>query len=162
MDGRGGATPITVCLVVREGKVLLIRRKKPPFEGLLSLPGGKIGFGETVRESAERELLEETGMEARLSRHAFFVEEHLTEGGRITGHFLIHVCELQAEPGEGPGKGEYEPVWVGLDELGAMEKDITPSDIRMIRAAFEGKKGAFRSLIEKKGGLYVQKEFREI
>jgi 8-oxo-dGTP diphosphatase len=58
-----------VCLrrsAAGEPEVLLIRRGKPPREGEWSLPGGRIGPGEPVRTAALRELLEETGVEARL------------------------------------------------------------------------------------------------
>ena len=47
-------------------EVLLIRRGKPPREGEWSLPGGRIERGEPVRDAALRELVEETGVEARL------------------------------------------------------------------------------------------------
>lgn len=42
--------------------VLLIRRKNPPFQGKWALPGGFIEEDETLKESARRELKEETGV----------------------------------------------------------------------------------------------------
>lgn len=53
-----------VLLAMHEGvtHVLLIRRKHPPFENRLALPGGHVDFGEEVEEAAHRELLEETGL----------------------------------------------------------------------------------------------------
>jgi ADP-ribose pyrophosphatase YjhB (NUDIX family) len=42
--------------------VLLIRRGKEPGLGIWSIPGGHQEFGETVREAAIREVLEETGL----------------------------------------------------------------------------------------------------
>ena len=53
-----------VCL--RGAEVLLVRRGKPPREGGWSLPGGRQKLGETVREAAARELMEETGIEAAI------------------------------------------------------------------------------------------------
>jgi 8-oxo-dGTP diphosphatase len=50
----------------RDGKVLLIKRGKPPGEGLWSLPGGKIEAGENAETAAVRELLEETQVIAEL------------------------------------------------------------------------------------------------
>ena len=44
-------------------KVLLIERDLEPFEGGWALPGGFVALEETVDEAAERELLEETGIE---------------------------------------------------------------------------------------------------
>lgn len=51
-------------VVLNQNKVLLVRRGRPPFARLWSLPGGKIERGETPGEAARRELKEETGVEA--------------------------------------------------------------------------------------------------
>ena len=48
-------------IVWRGDEVLLIRRGKPPRLGEWSIPGGRIEGGETAREAAIRETLEETG-----------------------------------------------------------------------------------------------------
>lgn len=50
----------------RGDDVLLIERGKAPRAGAWSLPGGRQKLGETVRECALRELVQETGVEAAI------------------------------------------------------------------------------------------------
>ncbi|MEY4731334.1 MAG: hypothetical protein RL681_280 [Candidatus Parcubacteria bacterium] len=47
--------------VTREGRILVLRQKQPTTPWFTCLPGGMIDKKESVRRSAERELLEETG-----------------------------------------------------------------------------------------------------
>lgn len=49
-------------IIVDGGRVALIKRGKPPLLGEWSIPGGMLELGETVRQGAEREALEETGL----------------------------------------------------------------------------------------------------
>ncbi|MFH1669018.1 MAG: NUDIX domain-containing protein [Candidatus Woesearchaeota archaeon] len=43
-------------------KILLIKRGKPPFEGMYALPGGFLRDGETFEQGCTRELAEETNV----------------------------------------------------------------------------------------------------
>lgn len=47
--------------------VLLIRRGNDPYQGQFALPGGFVDPGEVTRETAQRELSEETGLDVRSS-----------------------------------------------------------------------------------------------
>ena len=45
------------------GRLLLVRRGRPPGAGLWSLPGGRVEPGESDAAAVRREVLEETGLE---------------------------------------------------------------------------------------------------
>lgn len=49
-------------LLTYRGKLVVVRRKYPPFRGKLALPGGFVEYGETVEQAAVREFEEETGL----------------------------------------------------------------------------------------------------
>jgi len=53
-------------VVLSRGRVLLVRRGKPPAEGRWSLPGGLVDLGETSVEAARREVAEECGIKVRV------------------------------------------------------------------------------------------------
>jgi len=51
-----------ICIVPRDGKVLMIRRGTDQGYGLWGLPGGYVDRGEVVEQAASREVWEETGL----------------------------------------------------------------------------------------------------
>ncbi len=58
----------------RDGKLLLVKRRKAPEAGQWNLPGGKVDFGERVVDAVRREITEEIGVEIELTRPLGFVE----------------------------------------------------------------------------------------
>lgn len=50
-------------VVVHRGRVLLVRRARPPLQGEWSIPGGLVEIGEPLASAVEREVKEETGLE---------------------------------------------------------------------------------------------------
>lgn len=73
-----------VCL--RGDEVLLIRRGKPPRMGQWSLPGGRIEPGERTTDAALRELMEETGVTARITSLLDVVDGIFPEADR---HYVL-------------------------------------------------------------------------
>ncbi|ENN96383.1 NUDIX hydrolase [Methanocaldococcus villosus KIN24-T80] len=55
-------------IVVKDNKILLIKRKNDPFKGYYALPGGFVECGETVENAIIREVREETGLEVEVKR----------------------------------------------------------------------------------------------
>lgn len=106
-------------VVIRDGKVLLIRRGVAPGRGLWAVPGGSLELGETLQQGAEREILEETGItiRAREPIYAFDFFERDPDG-RIRFHFVI--VDLAADYIRGDVKGAddaLEARWLAPGDL---------------------------------------------
>jgi ADP-ribose pyrophosphatase YjhB (NUDIX family) len=54
--------------ILREGRLLLVKRLRPPEAGCWNLPGGKVDFGERVEAAVAREVAEEIGVSVKLLR----------------------------------------------------------------------------------------------
>ncbi len=61
---------VTVDAFVRDrrGRLLLVRRGRPPFIGSWALPGGFCEYGETTETCCARETLEETGVTVKVGK----------------------------------------------------------------------------------------------
>src|SRR6266705_6873445 len=76
--------------IVRDGKVLVVRRANPPAKGLFSLPGGVVEVGETLHEAVMREIREETSIAIEPVALAGFRETVTRDGdNRVERHFVI-------------------------------------------------------------------------
>ena len=96
-----------------QGRLLLIRRKNPPFQGRYALPGGFVEYGETTEQAAARELREETGLTARALD---LIGVYSDPGRDPRGHmvsiaYLVRVAEFQPEAGDDAAHAEFVADW---------------------------------------------------
>jgi 8-oxo-dGTP diphosphatase len=76
--------------IFRDGRVLIVRRARPPAHGLYTLPGGGVELGETLADAVIREAREETGLEIEplvLAGYRQLIGRD--SAGRIERHFVI-------------------------------------------------------------------------
>ncbi len=80
-----------VGVVVWKGDhVLLVQRAKEPRRGEWSIPGGSHDIGETVRQAAVREVMEETGVEIDLGPIIDVIDTiHRDAEGAVAIHFTL-------------------------------------------------------------------------
>lgn len=62
-----------------KGEILLVKRKNEPAKGKWALPGGGVNFGEQYKETAKRELKEETGYDIYIGEQIGTFEINSTE-----------------------------------------------------------------------------------
>ncbi|WP_416140615.1 NUDIX hydrolase [Halomonas sp. HK25] len=114
------------CAVVKEGCLLVVRRRNSPNAGRLALPGGKVEPGERLAEASVRELLEETGVRATACQPltAFDIIER-DDNGRLRFHYVVVVMRMSWEAGEPvAGDDATHACWMDLEALTAAAGDV--------------------------------------
>ena len=113
--------------VFRDGKVLLGARANPPAAHVFSLPGGVVEIGEPLEEAALRELLEETGVQARIigfAGHTQVIEKD--EQGKVRRHFVVASFAAHWLSGGGTPSAEApQLLWADPQHLGDLP--VTPN-----------------------------------
>jgi 8-oxo-dGTP diphosphatase len=104
---------IAAAVIVKNGRVLLVRRRTPEASLSWTFPSGKIEAGESPEEAAVRETLEETGLVVRAQR---------VLGERVhpdTGHLMSYVaCDVIAGTAHAASTEEVDAVtWASLGEI---------------------------------------------
>jgi ADP-ribose pyrophosphatase YjhB (NUDIX family) len=147
--------------LIHNNNLLLIKRAKGDFANLLGLLGGKIELNEHIGQAAEREILEESGIEARFEAHLGVVSEHIIENGVIAKHLILHVCQLSALTTDILVGQEGVVAWYDLSDLSELKSAIIPSDFLMIeKYVVRKEQGYCESVIELTDGVYKLTAFR--
>jgi 8-oxo-dGTP diphosphatase len=99
------------------GRLLLIRRKHPPFRGQYALPGGYVEYAETTEEAAARELAEETGLVAtNVSLLGVYSDPHRDPRGHMVSiAYRIAVAGYDLRAGDDAADAAFVADWEDLD-----------------------------------------------
>lgn len=100
-----------LCLVHREGKLLLQNRVKPDWRGY-AIPGGHVEPGESVVDAVIREMREETGLTVSHPRLCG-IKQFPIDGGR----YLVLLFETEEFSGTLRSSEEGRMVWVPREKL---------------------------------------------
>jgi len=128
-------------IVIERGELLLVRRGAEPSKGDWSLPGGKVEWGETVREALTREVREETGIDVDLVGLAGMAERIIPDDdGEVVWHYVIH--DFWARPRSHelkPGDDVDDARWVAVGDLAEMKLSPGLYEFLQDRGALEGR-----------------------
>ncbi len=105
--------------IMRDSKVLAVRRARKPALNLYTMPGGVVEIGETLFEAVKREVREETALEIEpvaLAGHREAIQ--CDAQGRVERHFIILCFAARWISGEPILNGELDDArWLTLAEL---------------------------------------------
>jgi len=109
-------------LIIRDDKVLLVKRANEPNKGKWSIPGGVVKLGESLIDALKREVIEETGLEVDVLDVACVSEEIVRDDEGVKFHYVIIDFFADVVGGElKVGSDVEEAKWVGFDELDSIE-----------------------------------------
>jgi ADP-ribose pyrophosphatase YjhB (NUDIX family) len=121
--------------ILRDGKVLLVRRARPPAGGLFSLPGGVVEVGETLIQAVAREVLEETSLTIEPVALAGYREVLARDAeDRVERHFVILPFAARWLAGE-PVLNEELSEWHWVDPAEIAGMPTTPGLADIVAAA---------------------------
>jgi 8-oxo-dGTP diphosphatase len=128
--------------IFRDGKVLIVRRARPPAHGVYTLPGGGVEVGENLHEAVAREVREETGLMVEPVALAGYREAIVRDrDGRVERHFVILPFAVRWIAGE-PALNEElsEAMWLRPSEMTGLT--TTQGLAEIVEAAFALLSGA--------------------
>lgn len=107
--------------IIRNGKVLIVRRAQSPALNLYTLPGGTVELGEALTDAVIREVREETALTIEPVAPAGHREVIARDSeGRIERHFVILCFAARWLAGEPVLNDELDDArWIDPSELDA-------------------------------------------
>ena len=117
--------------IMRDGKVLAVRRARQPALNHDTMPGGVVEIGETLHEAVQREVREETALQIEPVALAGHREAILRDReGRVERHFIILCFAARWLSGEPALNEELDDArWLTLAELSGLRTTEGLSEI---------------------------------
>jgi ADP-ribose pyrophosphatase YjhB (NUDIX family) len=106
--------PAAGALVIKDGKILLVKRANPPKQGWWCIPAGFMEWSEGPDKTAVREVEEETGLKIKLES---LFEVYSGEDDPRTNAVLILYTASILEGRLKPGDDAEEAAFFGFEEL---------------------------------------------
>jgi len=121
-------------VVIKDKKILLIKRKKQPFKGKWALPGGFVEYGEKTEDAVVREVLEETGLKTKISHlvGVYSDPDRDPRGHIITVVYLLNICNGNLKSGGDVSDAKFFYL-NHLPELSFDHKDIIKDVLMGVR-----------------------------
>lgn len=132
--------PSALCWLVDGTRVLLLRRRKEPFAGFWTAPGGKLDPGEDPLQAVVREIREETGLALRAPR----LRAVASELGGPLYDWLLFLFTADEFSGRLQPCDEGELAWFERDQLAHIR--MADPDFRLAQIALDDGPVAFAKI----------------
>jgi 8-oxo-dGTP diphosphatase len=106
-------------VIIKEGKIALLKRGNEPSKGKWTIPGGLVELGENLETAVIRETKEETCLEVENPTLMGVVDNvDLDEQGKVKYHYVIIDYLVQVKAGNIQAASDAEELrWVQFDEV---------------------------------------------
>jgi 8-oxo-dGTP diphosphatase len=124
-------------IIIEQDRVMLVKRAHPPLAGEWSIPGGALEMGETLRQAAAREALEETGLTVEVGELLGVYDRILRDDdGCIQYHYVLidFLCRRIAGEPEAAGDAA-EARWFSRGEVAPLS--LAQDTAEVIKLGFE-------------------------
>lgn len=110
------AVGVSALVFDRQGRVILVRRGRPPAQGKWHAPGGRLEAGESLISAALREVWEETGIDGIRLGPIVAVVERQVEGFHYLIVDLVGFLDIPDPPLPKAGDDAAEARWISPHE----------------------------------------------
>jgi 8-oxo-dGTP diphosphatase len=111
--------------LIENDRILLVKRGREPGRGLWAVPGGKVRYGEPMRDAARREMLEETGLDVEVG-DVVWVGEYIEGADHLV---LIDFAGSVIGGDLQPADDADDARWVPLEEAAGYPLTLTMYDL---------------------------------
>jgi len=124
-------------IIIKDDRVVLVKRAHPPIQGQWSIPGGVLEVGELVRQAAIREAREETGLIVEPGELLGVYDRILrNHEQRVQYHYVLVDFLCRPVGGELRADSDAAEVrWFARDELPALQ--LAEDTQEVIQKGFE-------------------------
>jgi 8-oxo-dGTP diphosphatase len=124
-------------IIIERDRVVLVKRAHAPLQGEWSIPGGMLEVGETLRQAAVREVLEETGLRVEVGELLGVFDRILRDSDeRTLYHYVLIDFLCRRITGEPQGAGDADEArWFSRGELS--ELSLAEDTAEVIKLGFE-------------------------